>query len=410
MNLELDLVQTSALALVLLLLGEVARHRIEFLRKYAFPGPVIGGFLFAIVVFALRQANIATLDFDSTLQTPAMIAFFSTVGLAGSFALLRQGGKLLLIYVVACWMLAIAQNLIGIGIANLLGVDPMMGIMAGSVSLEGGHGAAAAFGATAEEMGSAGAKTVAIAAATFGLVAGGMLGGPIASWLMRRHRIEVPAAAPAVPTIDADAVLTADGTMSVAESTETARYLALLRAGVVIGAIMALGALLDSWFSQVTGFALPAYVGAMVLAVAFRNLNDRFRIVDLDDHAVGLISQMTLGFFLTLAMMSLKIWDLAALALPLVVMLAIQVVFIIVFASEIVFRMLGRNYDAATMVGGMLGHGLGGTPNAMANMDAFNQRFGVRSSKAFLIVPLAGAVLIDLVGLPWIVFCMNWVG
>jgi len=161
--------------------------------------------------------------------------------------------------------------------------------------------------------------------------------------------------------------------------------------------------------SQITGFSLPAYVGAMLIAVIFRNLNDKFNLVKLDDQAVDLISQFTLGFFLTMAMMSLKIWELAALALPLVAVLLVQVAFILVFATQIVFRMMGKNYDAATMVAGLIGHGLGATPNALANMDAFNARFGVKSERAFIIVPLAGAVLIDLVALPWIVWCMNWV-
>ncbi|WP_206427666.1 sodium/glutamate symporter [Gulosibacter massiliensis] len=161
--------------------------------------------------------------------------------------------------------------------------------------------------------------------------------------------------------------------------------------------------------SEITGFSLPAYVGAMLIAVIFRNLNDKFNLVKLDDQAVDLISQFTLGFFLTMAMMSLKIWELAALALPLVAVLLVQVAFILVFATQIVFRMMGKNYDAATMVAGLIGHGLGATPNALANMDAFNARFGVKSERAFIIVPLAGAVLIDLVALPWIVWCMNWV-
>ncbi len=147
----------------------------------------------------------------------------------------------------------------------------------------------------------------------------------------------------------------------------------------------------------------------MLIAVIFRNLNDKFNLVKLDDQAVDLISQFTLGFFLTMAMMSLKIWELAALALPLVAVLLVQVAFILVFATQIVFRMMGKNYDAATMVAGLIGHGLGATPNALANMDAFNARFGVKSERAFIIVPLAGAVLIDLVALPWIVWCMNWV-
>ena len=424
MNIELDLLQTSALAMLLLGVGEAARRRIGVLRRFAFPGPVIGGFLFALLSLTLRQTGVAEVSFDTTLQSPAMIAFFSTIGLAGSFTLLRKGGKLLLVYLAACWTLAIMQNLVGMGVAQAMGIDPMFGIMAGSVSLEGGHGAAAAFGPTAEEMGTEGATAVAIASATFGLVAGGLIGGPIAGWLIDRHRIAVPErvkALAAVPAggraIDVEAGrpsgassggAAGDGDPSTADGEQT--YRSLLTAILVIAGIMVIGTQLGSWFSTATGFSLPGYVGAMVVAVAFRNLNDRFRLVRLDEGAVSLISNFTLGFFLTMAMMSLKIWELSSLALPLIAILAAQVAFIVVFAVFVVFRLLGRDYDAATMVGGFLGHGLGGTPNAMANMDAVNKRFGVRSERAFLIVPLAGAVLIDVVALPWIVFCMNWVG
>ena len=192
MELHFDLVQSAALALVLLALGEWARHKIGFLRRFCFPAPVIGGFLFALLVLLLRQTGIAQIDFDTTLQDPAMVAFFTTIGLAGSFATIKKGGRLLLVYLVACWSLAIAQNLIGIGMAKVMGVNPMLGIMAGAVSLEGGHGAAAAFGPTAEAMGVEGATAVAIASATFGLVAGSLLGGMLASFLVARSKVTIP--------------------------------------------------------------------------------------------------------------------------------------------------------------------------------------------------------------------------
>ncbi|WP_279403406.1 sodium/glutamate symporter, partial [Arthrobacter sp. JCM 19049] len=190
---------------------------------------------------------------------------------------------------------------------------------------------------------------------------------------------------------------------------EISNYSSLLSTATVIGIIMVVGMLLGDWIAEITGFSLPAYVGAMIIAVIFRNLNDKLKLIKINDDSVNLISQMTLGFFLTLAMMSLKIWELANLAGPLSVILLVQLVFIVLFSAFVVFRMMGKDYDAATMVAGFLGHGLGATPNALANMDAFNAKFGIRSEKAFLIVPLAGAVLIDLVALPWIVWCMNLV-
>lgn len=426
MELQLSLVQTSALAMVLLAFGEFARRRVGFLEKFCIPAPVVGGFLFALLVLVLRQTGAAEISLDTSLQTPAMIAFFSTIGLAGSLATIKKGGKLLLVYLVACWSLAIAQNLIGMGMAKVLGVDPMLGIMAGAVSLEGGHGGAAAFGPTAEEMGVQGATTVAIASATFGLVAGSLLGGMLASFLMHWHKLKTPqkagvreakqpvgagmrklaggggsAGGPAVGE-DLDEAIKQPGD-------EISNYSSLLSTATVIGIIMVVGMLLGDWIAEITGFSLPAYVGAMIIAVIFRNLNDKLKLIKINDDSVNLISQMTLGFFLTLAMMSLKIWELANLAGPLSVILLVQLVFIVLFSAFVVFRMMGKDYDAATMVAGFLGHGLGATPNALANMDAFNAKFGIRSEKAFLIVPLAGAVLIDLVALPWIVWCMNLV-
>ncbi|MCW4459944.1 sodium/glutamate symporter [Microbacterium sp. MPKO10] len=396
MNLELDLVQTSALAILLLLLGEAACAHIGFLRRFSIPGPVVGGFAFALVVLALRQTGAATIELDTTLQSPVMVMFFTTIGLAGSFALIKKGGKLLLIYVAACWGLAIAQNLIGIGMALVVGIDPLLGIMAGAVSLEGGHGAAAAFGPTAESLGADGAAAVAIASATFGLVAGSLLGGPVAVGLMKRHRVAVPSH-------------TDSSVESVGETRDEASYKQVIPTLAVIGVIVVLGLLLGDWFSEVTGFVLPGYVGAMLVAVIARNVNDKVKAFRMHDGAVELVSRVSLGFFLTMAMMSLKIWDLFALALPLIAILAVQLVFILAFVWFVLFRILGRSYDAVTMVAAMLGHGLGATPNAIANMDAFNARFGVRSTRAFLIVPLAGAMLIDIVALPWIVFCLNWV-
>lgn len=423
MELQLTLVQSSALALILLVFGEYARRRVYFLEKFCIPAPVVGGFLFSILVLILRQSGTVEITLDTSLQTPAMIAFFTTIGLAGSLATIKKGGKLLLVYLVVCWSLAIFQNLIGMGMAKVLGVNPVLGIMAGAVSLEGGHGGAAAFGPTAEAMGIEGATTVAIASATFGLVAGSLIGGSLASFLMKRHNVEVPqseksrsllamAASGSRGGTDAAGGGYEDGAADTGQQSEEGKsnYSTLLSTATVIGVIMVVGMLLGDWLAELTGFSLPAYVGAMIIAVIFRNVNDALGWIKINDDAVNLISQLTLGFFLTLAMMSLKIWELASLAGPLAIILIVQLVFIVLFSAFVVFRLLGKNYDAATMVAGFLGHGLGATPNAMANMDAFNTKFGVRSERAFLIVPLAGAVLIDLVALPWIVWCLNLVG
>lgn len=413
MSVEFDLIQSLALAIVLLIFGEWMRDRVEVLQRFSVPAPVVGGFLFALIALVFRQTGTAELTFDTSLQAPAMIAFFTTVGLGGSLAMIRKGGRLLVVYLLACWALAIAQNLIGMGVASALGIEPMLGIMAGAASLEGGHGGAAAFGATAEEMGFSGATTVAISAATFGLVAGSLVGGPLAVFLMGRHRVAVPdpASVHAGSTrSDAGPAEPSRGRRSAQDSGGvTSRYRNFLVVSMIVAVVMVLGTYVSAWLTSVTGFTLPAYVGAMLVAVLLRNVNDALGWIEIDDDTVALVSHLTLGFFLTMAMMTLRIWELADLALPLVVLLVVQLVFIVVFAVFVLFPALGRDYDAATMVSGFLGHGLGATPNALANMDAFNTKYGLRAERAFLVVPLAGAVLIDIVALPWIAWCMNLV-
>ncbi|MDK8664546.1 sodium/glutamate symporter [Corynebacterium coyleae] len=397
MEFELDLVSSVALTLVLLLSGNWAARNWKIFSRFAIPGPVVGGFLFALVVLILRESVDLELTIDTTLQSPAMLAFFTTIGLGASLSLMKTGGRYLIIYLVACWGVAIFQNLVGIGLAKALDINALLGVMAGAVSLEGGHGTAAAFGPTAEELGAEGATAVAIAAATFGLIAGSLIGGPLATWLIKHHGLEIKTRD--IATIEEQGV---DETSEVGEGS-------IIATAALIGIIVVIGVFLGSWFGDVTGYSLPGYVGAMLIAIIFRNLNDKFGSVALHGKSLSLISELSLGFFLTQAMMSLKIWDLYSLALPLFIILVVQVAVLVAFVVFVVFRVLGRDYDAAVICGGMMGHGLGGTPNAVANMDAIGRRHGLQSRVAMIVVPLSGAVLIDIVALPWIVFCINWV-
>lgn len=397
MEFELDLVSSVALTLVLLLGGTWAARNWKIFSRFAIPGPVVGGFLFALVVLLLRESFDFELTIDTTLQSPAMLAFFTTIGLGASLSLMKTGGRYLIIYLVACWSVAIFQNLVGIGLAKALDINTLLGVMAGAVSLEGGHGAAAAFGPTAESLGAEGATAVAIAAATFGLIAGSLIGGPLSTWLIKHHGLEVKTRD--IETVEEQGV---DDTSEVGEGS-------IIATAALIGIIVVIGVFLGSWFGDVTGYSLPGYVGAMLIAIVFRNLNDKFGSVALHGKSLSLISELSLGFFLTQAMMSLKIWDLYSLALPLFIILVVQVAVLVAFVVFVVFRVLGRDYDAAVICGGMMGHGLGGTPNAVANMDAIGRRHGLQSRVAMIVVPLSGAVLIDIVALPWIVFCINWV-
>ncbi|HEJ1099676.1 TPA: sodium/glutamate symporter [Pseudomonas aeruginosa] len=399
-TLHLDALSTTALALLLLALGSQLKKRSRWLTRLCVPSPVIAGFGFAFLVWLLRDRGWLDIGLDTSLQTPLMVAFFTTVGLGGSLGLLRKGGKTLLVYLSACWALAILQNLIGVGSAGLLGLDPLLGIMAGAVSLEGGFGAAAAFGPVAEGLGAQGATTVALASATFGMVAGGLLGSPVARWLIERNRLPVQA--------ESDNRLEALGQQERRQhAAATLDGNLLLRLLTCVLLVMVLGFWLGDALEERLGLVLPSYVGAMFIAIVLRNLDDRLGWLRIPDHAVGTLGDVCLGIFLTMAMMSLTFWELENLGLPLLGVLFIQVAVLLLLTIFVLFRLLGRNYDAAVLCAGFLGHGLGATPNAVANMGAVCEHYRVFSHKAFIIVPLCGAVLIDLVAIPAITWFIN---
>lgn len=400
LTMKLDLVATTALAAVLLMLGYRVRQKVNFLEKFCIPAPVIGGFAFALLALIFKQTGAIGFKMDVTLQSPFMVAFFTTVGLGGSLGLLRKGGTALIIYLVTCWFIAVFQNAFGASLAYMLGIHPALGIMAGAVSLEGGHGAAAAFGPTAEQLGVTGATAVAIAAATYGLIAGSLLGGPTAKWLIDKYKVSVTTS-----SIKYESYQEAIGSSEQEEKVTSRNILSMMTLVLVT---MAVGSWVSGYIKQITGFVLPGYVGAMFIAVIFRNLNDAFGWVKLRQSSIDLIADVSIGMFLTMAMMGLKIWELYDLAIPLVVILILQTVALLFIAVFVLFRLLGKDYDAAVMCAGLMGHGLGATPNAVANMGAVCERYGVMSHKAFLIIPLCGAVLIDLVGLPNIVWFINY--
>ncbi len=403
-TLSFDPLFTTAIAAILYMIGVGLRRKIAFLTRYSIPAAVIGGLVMALITLFLHHRGGATVKFQTTLQSPMMLAFFTTVGIGGSLGLLKKGGRALIVYLCACWGLAVFQNAFGASLAKIFGIHPVLGVMAGAVSLEGGHGAAAAFGPTAEAMGIAGAKAVAIASATFGLIAGGIMGGPLATWLIQRNKLELSASQDALYKTHPDLE-----TMS----RETDSF-DLFRMLTLVLALMALGSMASGWFNDQAknvwkwqNFSLPGYVGAMFAAVIFRNLNEGLKVVRLHERAIELIADISIGIFLTMAMMSLRIWDLYDLAIPLIAILLLQVLSIAIIAIFVLFRLLGRDYDAAVICSGFVGHGLGATPNAVSNMSAVCERYGVISYKAFLIVPLCGAVLIDLVGIPNIVWFIN---
>ncbi|MFH5777831.1 sodium/glutamate symporter [Heyndrickxia oleronia] len=397
MNLELNQIATIFLAVALLMLGGLLIKKINFLKKFCIPAPVVGGLLFAILVTILRQTGLMKITLDTSLQSLFMLTFFTTVGLGASFKLVKLGGKLLVIYWLACGVLALCQNLIGISLAKFLGIEPLLGIMIGAVSMEGGHGAATAFGGTIEGLGVNSALSVGLAAATFGLIAGGLVGGPTVKYLISKYNLK--------PTeVDAnDEVAAAIDANSASTGINSQKFIAQI---LIITFCMAAGSYLGELFSSATGFVLPNYVGAMFVAVIVRNIIDKVNKEVIDMTSINLIGDVTLGIFLSMALMSIQLWELTGLALPMVIIVFVQVIFIVLLGIFVLFKLLGKNYDAAVMVGGFTGHGLGATPNAMANMSAITEQFGP-SRKAFLVVPIVGAFLIDVFAMPIIITSIN---
>lgn len=391
---QFDALNTLLLALICLLIGVYLKNKIQFFEKFCIPSPVIGGFSASIIIWLLYLSGVEV-KFDTALQGPLMIAFFTTVGIGGSYKLLKTGGKALIVYLLVCWFVALYQNALGAWLASLLDIHPVLGVMAGAVALEGGHGAAAAFGKVAEGMGVENATSVAISAATFGLIAGSLLGGPIANYLIQKHKV----------AIQAEELKINHATNNISDIITSTTF---IRSLALIVIIMVAGLYLSGIFTDKTGFALPSYVGAMFVAIVFRNINDSIKLVDIKQNTVDVIADVSLGVFLTMAMMNMKIWQLASVALPLLIILLLQVLALVGLTVFIVFRLLGKNYDAAVMCGGLIGHGLGATPNAIANMSSVTEKYKVFSPKAFLIIPLCGAVLIDIVALPWHTWMINF--
>jgi ESS family glutamate:Na+ symporter len=409
--LRLDMMQTLALAAVVLFAGYGIRRRVGFLDRYNIPAPVVGGFLFAALSLALRQGGILGFEFDTTLQTPLMIAFFTTIGLGASLALLKVGGPQVLLFWGLATGLALLQNVVGTGLAGALGVHPFLGLIAGSITMTGGHGTGAAFGKLMEDQYAFNAGvTLAMAAATFGLVSGGLIGGPIATTLIRRNQPRHAAAGvPRAAAATAAQFDSLDEEIDVEPAGPPATAYTLLKILAIVLVAMWAGGLLGAWIQgnvRLPGFSLfgyvieskpltlPAYIGGMIVAAVIRNTTDLAPGFRVEQRTVDDIGTIALSLFLAMALMSLRLWELLDLAVPMLVILTAQVAMMAAFAYFVTYRVMGRDYDAAVMAGGHCGFGLGATPNAVANMESIVERFGP-APRAFLVLPMVGAFFID---------------
>lgn len=393
MDITLDMYQTVAVAVVVLMIGNFLKKKISFLQRFCIPSPVIGGLLFAIFTLILYATGIAVIDFDDTLKEVCMVLFFTSVGFQANLKVLKSGGKALIVFLVLVVALMIGQNFASIGLANVLGLDSLTGMTTGSIPMIGGHGTAGAFGPVLEDFGVSGATTVCTAAATFGLIAGSLMGGPIGNRLIKKHNL-------------LDTIKTEDDSFLVEEEEKHERHFSMY-APAVFQLIIAVGlGTIVSELLSLTGMTFPIYIGAMIIAAIMRNIGEYTGKITIHMGEINDLGGICLSLFLGIAMITLKLWQLADLALPLVILLAGQAVLMFLFAYFVVYNIMGRDYDAAVIAAGTCGFGMGATPNAMANMQAICDKYAP-SVKAYLIIPIVGSLFADFLNSLTITFFIN---
>ena len=388
-------------------------RKIKWLQRFCIPSPVSGGLVFSIITLLLYKFIHVEVTFDGTLKDVFMLAFFSSVGFQSNLNVIKQGGKTLVMMLILLVGIIATQNLIPIGICKLLDTNPLIGMAAGSISMAGGHGTAGGFSAVLESMGLQGAATISMAAATFGLIAGSVIGGPVAERLIRKHlsseRLEPKdfKVDPAMAGIESEEALPAGRAKRISSNEEEFQQFAWGTYSILI--VMALGTLTSLLLGQ-TGITFPTYFGALLTAAVIRNIIELtpFRRI-LKIKKIVSVGNICLSLFLGMAMISLKLWELESLALPLITILFAQIVAIALLTYYIAFPILGHDYDAAVLVAGICGFGLGATPNAMANMSAVCYKYHY-SIKPFLIVPIIGAMFVDLINTGFITLFLNWIG
>ena len=412
-TITLDMLQSAGVGALALIVGMVMTRKIHWLQRFCIPSPVSGGILFSITTLVIYVCCNVEIAFDGTLKDVFMLAFFTSVGFQSNLKVLKQGGKTLIMMLFLLVFIITIQNIMPIGITKMLGVNPLVGMAAGSISMAGGHGTAGGFSSVLEDMGLEGAATISLAAATFGLIAGSMIGGPIAERLIRKkltsEHMEPKAFKidPAMAGIESEETLPAGQEKHV--STHDIEFHQYANATYSLLIVMAIGTITSSLLNK-TGITFPTYFGALITAAIARNIIEQtpFR-KKLEMEKIVSVGNICLSIFLGMAMISLKLWELQSLALPLILILVAQVVMMILLTYFIAFPILGKDYDAAVLVAGICGFGLGATPNAMANMSAVCYKYHY-SVKPFLIVPIIGAMFVDMINTGIITLFLNWIG
>ena len=393
MEIQIDMYQTLAVSVLVLILGQFLKKRINFLEKFCIPAPVIGGLLFAVLTCVCYSLGIAEFTFDDTLREVCMVFYFTSVGFQANLKVLKSGGKSLFIFLGLVVVLIVSQNFLALGVSKLLHLDPLVGLCTGSIPMVGGHGTAGAFGPVLEDFDVKGATTICTAAATFGLIAGSLIGGPIGKRLIDRKKL-------------LDTAVAEDDSILVEDEKKHERHTNMYAAAVFQLIIaVGIGTIISELLTK-TGLTFPIYIGAMIAAAVIRNIGEYSGKFDIYMGEINNLGGICLSLFLGMAMITLKLWQLAELALPLIILLSAQLILMILFTYFVVFNVMGRDYDAAVLSAGTCGFGMGATPNAMANMQAICDRY-VPSVKAYLIIPLIGSLFADFLNSLVITFFIN---
>lgn len=370
--------QTLAFAVGVLFIGRFSKKKISILEKFCIPAAGHRRTDFCTGLLPALCVGIVEFNFDETLKNVCMVMFFTSVGFQANLKVLRAGGLSLVIFLACLFVLIVVQNLAAVGLSQVLDISPLIGMCTGSIPMVGGHGTSGAFGPVLEDFGVEGATTFCTAAATFGLIIGSLMGGPVARRLIVKHDLMKNA-------------VSEDATILAEEEQKHHRSVSMYApAAYQVAIAMGLGTVV-SWALSLTGMTFPVYIGSMIVAAFMRNIDEYTGSFHIHMGEINDIGGICLSLFLGIAMITLKLWQLAELALPLVVLLVAQVIIMALFSYFVVFNVMGRDYDAAVLSAGVCGFGMGATPNAMANMQAITEKFAP-SVKAYLLVPIVGSM------------------
>lgn len=401
-NLDLNIVSTLILAIVLCLFGNFIKNKFSIFNKVCIPTPVIGGLFFSLLIFILRKFGILEITMDTSLMPYFLSIFFISVGFCINIFSAKGGGKLLFLYWLLCAFLGLFQNLIAVFSSKLLHIKPLLGFMCGSVSMEGGHGYALAFGKTIESLGIENACAIGIAAATLGLITGGLLGGPVGRFLIYKYDLKPLKGGSRLVKINKN-----QNTIKTNKPKIQFTPIGFLENILILLLIMNISFFVSNIIYIKTNILIPNIVIGMLLSVIINNFNIKKQVFDFSWDLFDFIQNISLDIFLTMALMSIDLYALSSLLGPILIIVFFQVLFVLIYGVFICFRVLGKDYDAAIMISGLIGHTLGATPNALANMSTLTSKYG-KSETAFLIVPMVGAFLLDAFSMPCILFFINF--